>query len=322
MHLACLSLHHIKTPYASFEKVRFKEPSEFYELSKEKERVLLQTGTRVEVYALITDKEQVDSLLDIFVSKSGLEKDDLKDLFNVYFDRDAVMHLFRLVGSIESRVLGETYIPWQVEDAFHLAKEKSAAGPYMDLLFNAAIRAGRRARSETKIVKGIPFLVDMAVNYITEELPALGGKTIVLLGAGLTGRRVAKALARYNPKLIIVNKVYEVSVKIAEEIGATAVKYAQLSEVISKADVLVCATLASHYRVTLEMIPSLKSLVIVDVSPFRNVDPAVATLPNVILKDGELEKAVEENMRLAEAEVPKVERIIGEEIERLKPWPW
>ncbi|MFH1773582.1 MAG: NAD(P)-binding domain-containing protein [Methanobacteriota archaeon] len=314
MHLVCLSLHHIKTSYDNFLKAGALAPAEFYRLSKGiQERILLQTGTRVEVYALID--EGVDSLLDILSSKSSLEKDS----FKIYFDRDAVVHLFRLVGGIESRVLGETYLLRQVEDAFHLAKKKSAVGSYMDSLFNSAIRTGRKVRLETKIEGSIP-VADMAVKNILDELPTLEGKIAVLLGAGLTGRKAAKALVKRKLKLIVVNRNYDIGKRTAREIGAKAVKYAQLSKTLSNADVLICATLASHYRITAELIKSLhrkSPLVIVDVSPFGNVDLAVAALPNIVLKNGELRKAVEENMRLEKAEVPKVERIIEEEIEKL-----
>ncbi|MFQ6105715.1 MAG: hypothetical protein ACE5NL_01430, partial [Candidatus Hydrothermarchaeaceae archaeon] len=60
-----------------------------------------------------------------------------------------------------------------------------------------------------------------------------------------------------------------------------------------------------------------KTLVIIDVSPFRNVDPEVASIPNVILKDGKLRKKIEQNMKVAEAETPKVEEIIREEVQNL-----
>lgn len=311
MSLLCLSLHHIKTPYADFLRFRLKDPGEFYNLLKGREAVLLQTGTRVEVYALIEREGEIDSLLDIL-----LENAREKDLFDTYFDRDAVMHLFRLAGCIESKVYGETYIPLQVAGEFQLAQKKSATGPFMDSLFNSALRVARRARAETKIEGGVP-VADMAVHIIKKEFPNLEGKDIVLLGAGLTGRKVAKRLQKFNPRLLVVNRNFDIGVRTASEVGGTPVEYGRLSEVLTKAELLICATLASHYRVTPEMLTPLKPLVIVDVSPFRNVDPAVATIPNVILKDGELEKAIEENMGSAKGEVPKVEKIIEEEIERL-----
>jgi glutamyl-tRNA reductase len=101
----------------------------------------------------------------------------------------------------------------------------------------------------------------------------------------------------------------------AQKVGGTLWEYSQLEEALSSADVLICATLASHYRVLPEMITDRKSpLIIVDVSPFGNVSPEVAAIQGVILKNGELEKAIMKNHETAKAEIPKVERIIQEEI--------
>lgn len=300
MLLACLSLHHLKVRYADFEKLKFREPSEFYKISGEiSERVLLQSNTRIEVYALVDGKENADSLLNIFKEKNS---------FKIYFGRGAVPHLFKLACGIESRVLGETNLLRQLEDAFHLATENRAAGAFMSSLFGAAVNAGRRVRSETKIEGAIP-VAEIAFKNI---LPALKHKKVLLVGAGLTGRKTVKILAEHGAELTVINRNYDAAIKIAKEVGGRAVNYSRLREALSTADVLICATLASHYGVTAELIKSL--LVIVDVSPFGNVDPAVAALPNVVLKDGKLRKAVEKNLESAKAEIPKVERIIKEVI--------
>ncbi|MBU2560020.1 hypothetical protein KKA03_03905, partial [archaeon] len=130
MQLVCLSFHHIKTKYANFQAVRFNDSEQFYEVTNG-ERVLLQTGTRVEVYAYT---ENIGSVFEVFTKKSGLTRKEIEDFFNVYFDKDAREHLFRMTCCIESRVLGETYIPLAVESAFKQALENSAAGPHMKAL--------------------------------------------------------------------------------------------------------------------------------------------------------------------------------------------
>lgn len=303
--LACLSLHHVKVNYANFEKFKFREPSEFYKIPNEvSERILLQSSTRVEVYALVENRKQAKALLNFFPESK---------FFKIYFNRDAALHLFRLACGIESRVLGETNLLRQIEDAFHAAKENSAAGAFMSSLFCAAINAGRRVRSETKIEGAIP-VAEITVKNI---LPAKR-KKVLLIGAGLTGLKAAKTLAEYGAELSIVDRNYDAAARAAKEAGGSAVRYSRLSEALSTADVLICATLASHYRITAELIKSIERkspLVILDVSPLGNVDPAVAALPNVILKNGELRKAVEENVKSAKAEIPKVKKIIEEEIE-------
>lgn len=314
MLLACLSLHHRKVGYADFEKLKFRTPSEFYKISSEiGEVVLLQSNTRIEVYALVDCKEKANSLLNIFKEK---------DSFKIYFGRGAVLHLFRLACGIESRVLGETNLLRQLEDAFHLAKENRAASAFMSSLFGAAVNAGRRVRSETKIEGAIP-VAEIAFKNILQELPALKHKKVLLVGAGLTGLKTAKILAEHGAELTIINRNYDAAIKIAKEVGGRAVNYSRLREALSTTDVLICATLASHYRVTAELVKSLhrkSPLVIVDVSPFGNVDPAVAALPNIVLKNGKLRKAVEKNLESAKAEIPKVERIIKEEIKEVVKW--
>ncbi len=311
MRFVCLSFHHLKTSYANFQRVRFEDPEQFYGLS-EGERVLLQTGTRVEVYAYADD---VSLLLDLFVSKSGLSREEIEEFFDVHRDSDAVSHLFRMSGSIESRVLGETYIPFAVKSAFRLADEAGAAGPHMKALFDAAIRVGERARTETKIEGSVP-VADIAVRSVLSELPVRERKVVVLLGAGTTGRTIAEVLADRGMEIIVVNREDDIAQMTAQKVGGVAREYSRLKEVLSGADALICATLASHYRVLPEMITS--PLIIVDVSPFRNVSPEVAAIPGVILKNGELEKAVAQNRESAKAEVPRVEQIIREELLRFE----
>lgn len=314
MQFVCLSFHHIKTGYANFKTVRFDNPKRFYELSKG-ERVLLQTGTRVEVYAYADD---ADSFLDIFIKESGLGEAEIKEFFDVYYEEEAVQHLFRMAGSVESRVLGETYIPLAVESAFWVALENGAVGPHMQELFDVAIRVGERARAETEIEGSVP-VVDIAVKSITEEISKIEGKKVVLLGAGTTGRKMAEELSKKGAELTVINRNQDIGQITAQKVGGVLLEYPKLTDTLSNADVLICATLASHYRVLPEMIEKRSSpLVIVDVSPFGNVSPEVAAIGGVILKNGELEKAVKQNHETAKSEIQKVEKIIHEEIFNLK----
>ena len=310
MQLVCLSFHHIKTKYVNFKKVRFDDPEQFYTVTKG-ERVLLQTGTRVEVYAYTGS---VDSIFDMFTKKSGMVRAKIEDFFNVYLDKDAREHLFRMTGCIESRVLGETYIPDAVESAFKLAELKGAAGPRMKELFEGAILVGKRAKSETKIEGALP-ITDIALKAITEEIVKIEGKQVILLGAGTIGRKIAKELSNKNAEVIVINRNMDVGQITAQKVSGTLQDYSKLKETLQSADVLICATLASHYRVLPEMIEKRSSpLVIVDVSPFRNVAPEVTSIDGVILKNGELEKAVKQNHETAKLEIPNVENIIKEEL--------
>jgi len=314
MTLLCLSLHHIRTSYSNFARVRFSSPSDFYRATQSLgARVLFQTGTRVEVYTT----GDADAVLQALSEHSGIPKQELSELLRTYTAGKAAEHLFRLACCIESRVLGETYIPWQVEAALEQARSFSAAGG-LEELFHAALRASRRAREETRIAGG--ELHDKAFEVLTRETE-LAGKKVLLYGAGLTGRKVAEHAMREGASIAVLNRNPDIALRCAREFGAEAVEYGARLSALRDADVLICATLASHYRITPELLSKLarrKRLVILDVSPFRNVSPEVAKLEFVKLIEGGLDEAVEQHLAAMRAEVPKVEGIVAEELTKLR----
>lgn len=315
MTLTCLSLHHIKTSYKNFSRVRFSSPGEFYEATPHLgERVLFQTGTRVEVY---TTGDSTPAILEALSQHSGIAEEELSGLFKVYTAREAAEHLFRLACCIESRVLGETYIPWQVEEALVQAKAARAAG-VLEKLFGAAMLASKRAREETGIAGGDLHLKAMeALNAATQ----IAGKRLLLYGAGLTGRKVAMLAKQGGASIAVLNRNHDIALRCAREVGAEAVGYDGRYAALGDADILVCATLASHYRITPELLSAVKlkkRLVILDVSPFRNVSPEVAKLGFVTLVNGEVAKAVEKHLAAMRAHVPEVEAILAEELAKLE----
>lgn len=315
MTLVCLTFHHIKTSYDNFRKIRFKEAEEFYDLTEGvlENRILLQTGTRVEIYTIMTDiYREVEKILELLEEKSGLDKETLKDFFKILLDNRAIEHLFRLTSCIESRVMGETYIPWQVEGGLKKAKElETAEGPLVDL-FEMALSLSKEAKEKTNIEGDVPVAQE-AAGVVLDEIQDLKGKTLVLLGSGLIGIRTARMLKEKGIKnIFVINRNLDIGMRTALELGAASVPYNEKEGIISRADILICATLASHYRVTEELLPGKqkKDLVIVDVSPFGNVDPEVGKLPGIILKDGKIREALEKNFLSQKEAVPEVEKII------------
>ncbi len=314
MSLSCLSLHHIRTSYSIFARVRFSRPSEFYEASREVgDRVLFQTGTRVEVYTT----GDVNAVLEVLSEHSGIAEEELSGLFVLHTSDNAAEHLLRLACCIESRVLGETYIPWQVESALEQARVEGAAGA-LEGLFAGAVRASRRVRKETGIAGGELHKTAFEALRCAAELK---GRRIVLYGAGLTGRRVAALAMREGASILVLNRNRDIAQQCAAEIGAEVVEYEDRFDALSDADVLICATLASHYRVTPELLSRherRKRLVVLDVSPFRNVSPEVREMSHVTLVDSELSRKVEEHLAAMRAEVPKVKEIVKEELSKLR----
>lgn len=306
MQLICLSLHHISLPYKEFQKYRFKNPSEFYEKTKRiEERVLMQSGTRIEVYAVVKNQE-FDFLTKFFPRE-----------INIYKGKKVAEHLFRLVGAIESRVLGENHLHLIAEEAYKLAEENLATKKCLKALFGAAKKVSKRVREETSMTD-VNNVVEVAIKALSEQLESLEGKKVLLFGGGLSGIALARALKEEKAEVSVTTRNSGIARIISQEIGANIVEYSRVKEAISRSDILICATLASHYRVKPEMIKLKNKLIIIDLSPFRNVDPNVKKIENVILINSKVDKAVRKSMNSMKKEIPKVEKIIEEEIKNLE----
>jgi len=299
----CFTFHHLRTSYSLFQKLKL-GPGEFYSGVPLENAILLRSGTRIEVYT--TDTEPEGKILGFFSAHSGLGLEEMESFFSILKGKEAARHLFRLAAKVESRVLGETYLPLQVKAALEGASDYGMEDE-VEKYFGGALKTYERASKETAI-EGRH--IGMAQSLLK------GAEKVLLFGAGLSGIRLCSALQE-EVELKVLHRDREVAEIAARESGGRPVGYSQIKGTLKEAGVLVCATLASHYRVTPDLVEDARPLKILDLSPFGNVSPQVAEMEGVSLLDGEVKRAVEENYRLMEGEVPRVEDIVEEELKKL-----
>ena len=131
-----------------------------------------------------------------------------------------------------------------------------------------------------------------------------------------------KYLADYGAKSIIVaNRNREKAEKLANDFKGIVVDWDRRFEVLSSADLVICATGASEPVVALNQFQEFskttraaRPLFILDLSVPRNIDAAIGNLPNVYLYTvDDLESACTRNKELRDQEIPKALRIIEEE---------
>ncbi len=310
----CISLHHKKTRYKNFKEVRDLDTKDFYEkvLNFADSCVIVKTSTRFEIYADLPVHDYIDKILNL------VPKKEMHDLFDIYKDKDAVYHLFSLTACIVSRVLGESSIPLRVEDSFKHAKEIGAANSTIELIFNAALKMYKRAKTETELFNNSE-LVSKAIEKLLDNVEELNGKTMLLWGSGRSGRNIAELIKRkYDVEMFVTNRIREISERIAERLNAKIINYEEVPDIIGDVDVLICASLASHKIVTekrLKNVERYKHLYILDVSPFKNVDEALAKRDKIFLID--VREYVERNYEKMRGEVGKVRKIVEEEVNKM-----
>jgi glutamyl-tRNA reductase len=202
------------------------------------------------------------------------------------------------------------------------------AGVLMKRVFDAAIKTGKRAISETEISEGAVTVSYAAVQLIEKIFSNISKKTALIIGAGESGELAAKHLRdRGIGRLVITNRTLERADKIARALDAEVVSFDVFKEKLHEYDIILSATSAENLILTKEDIRnSMKkrnysSMVLMDIAVPRDIDPASKEIDYVFYHDiDSLNIIVEQNLSKRKFEVPRVEKIINEEIDVFISW--
>ena len=218
MHILCLGLNHATAPIALRERLAFSEEQARAALARIScgqlpppfpELLILSTCNRTELYAIAP----ADSFapLEAFLSEARLVPPaEFQPLMYRFLDLHAVEHLFRVSAGLDSMVLGEPQILGQVTRALELARGQDTAGPMLNRLFQAAIHAGKRARTETAISRNSASVSSLAASAAALAVEDLEAAAVVVLGAGeMAGLTVESLRQRGVRKIQVINRTLE-----------------------------------------------------------------------------------------------------------------
>ena len=276
--------------------------------------VILKTCNRVEAY--ITS-EYPRAVLEDVAKRPKLGKS------GIFVGKDAVEHLMRVACGLEAMLVGEDQILGQIKKSHLDSRKEGTIDGLLDMAFGRAIKAAKRARSETKINEGSVSIGSAAVELADMVSGGLGGKSIVVIGAGDMGTLVAKALSKKSLKaMFIANRTYKKAKRLSEELCCDVVKLDDKEKYLSACDIAICTTSAPHYILDAQSMARVMEhrttdniLILIDIANPKDVEECVGEFEGVELYDlDSLYEISEENLKRRLAEVSKVERIIAEEL--------
>jgi glutamyl-tRNA reductase len=249
------------------------------------EAVVLSTCNRVELYLARADAEVApgaDVLAEFLAERRGLRAEEVRPHLYEYRNADAVRHLFRVVASLDSLVVGEGQIAGQVKRAYELAQGRSASGQMLNALFQRALQTAKRVRTETGIARGHVSVSSVAVDYVRQVFDHFGDKTVLVIGAGKMGALTLTHLRRLGPKRILVtNRSSEKAAAVAKGCGGEYVAWERLEEVLARADIVLSTTGAPEPIMTCARYERVLArrkrgtLVILDIAVPRDFDPGI-----------------------------------------------
>ncbi|MFV0554477.1 MAG: glutamyl-tRNA reductase [Mangrovibacterium sp.] len=283
--------------------------------------LILSTCNRTEFYyrTKVSNRDMANmSIVKQLIKFTGVN-DCQKSHFYGYEHRDAVSHLFRVVSSLDSMVLGEYQIVSQVKNAFQLAESNGTLDKELTRLFHKALETGKMVRTQTEMSSGAFSVSYAAVEKCVQEFPKLTQKKILLVGTGETGELVVRSLYKKGCNHItLVNRTRSKAEVLAARYKAQVSDFSELDAVIAEADIVISAVGAQEPIVcTAASHPQL----LIDLGVPRNINEELGKQPHVSLVNvDDLQEVVLSNQEKKKALISTAEGIIEEKASEFLDW--
>jgi glutamyl-tRNA reductase len=286
-----------------------------------REALALATCNRVEVYI---SGEQPIPTQDVVRALRRCGEIDAggDDVFYRHDGEACAVHLFRVVAGLDSMVIGETEILGQVKKAYEGARASGSAGTMLHRLFQRAFRVAKQVRSNTDITRGAVSVGSVAVDLAVRIFGELRERSVLVLGAGETSERTARALSsRGATDIRVSNRSIERAEKLAALVQGRAVAFENWMQQCREVDILISSTAAEEPLLTSELLaPMLRSradrpLFIIDIAVPRDVAPEVNEIDGVYLYDiDSLQSIAEQSLAMRREQISAAEKIIAEHV--------
>jgi len=333
MNLIGISINHRTSPIELREAVHFSrdEQREFIATLKGKilrEGFVLSTCNRTEIFGVplkkgINNKNLFEALIK-FKSVEKLTYDHIEE-----FDSfTSLEHIAKVASGIDSLIVGDSQILSQCKESFRLSVDEDFSNTVTRKLFDLAARIGKRSIKETLISQGAVTVSYAAIQVIEKIFANLEKKEALVIGAGETSELAAIHLKSRNVgNISITNRTSEKAGILAKKVEGSVLNFIGFTEHLHKFDIILSATGSKDFIVSYEDIKKAIAkrrgtpIFIMDIAIPRDVDPSVRKIDNIFYNDiDSLNIIVEQNLKKRKQEIPKVEKIIEEELNNFNNW--
>jgi glutamyl-tRNA reductase len=333
MNLIAISINHRTAPVELRESLFLSEEEVRSLIDKAKtgllkEGLILSTCNRTEIYGIPADLTLNTPHLQNFIIENKNTVKTTSENFQSFISRDSLEHLFRVTTGIDSLLIGDNQIYKQVKDAFRISEEMRFAGFLMKRVFDSALKAGKRAITETAISEGAVTVAYAAVQLIEKIFSSLNKKSALVIGTGETGEIAAKHLIdRGIEKLALTNRTQDKAEKLALNLNTSVLPFEQFRNYLHNFDIIISATSSEDILISREDVKAamkkrdFSSMVLMDIAVPRDIDPESKEIDYVFYHDiDSLNIIVEQNLSKRKVEIPKVQKIINEELDSFFEW--
>ena len=300
MTIVCLSLSHRSVPAGVLEKLAVPARelgavlARLHAVPGIDEVVVLSTCNRVEVYAAVSGPvgRVTEAVAGLVGAHARVPADEVLAMARIRVGGAAAEHLFAVACGLDSMAVGEDQIVAQIKAAARTAAAAGTTGPAVTGLIDAALRASKRARTQTTISTEGISLARAGLDLAAAHLGGLAARDAIVLGTGSTGKLVTRLLREAGVgRLSVASRSQVRAAEVAAAVGGRPLRAADVPAALADADLLVTATGATAPVVAAGPVRAARAqagrrpLFVLDLGMPPDVDPAVGRLAGVTLAD-------------------------------------
>lgn len=289
------------------------------------EAVVLATCNRAEIYvATLYPESLADTLVNWWSEFANVDFNSIVPHCYYLSHGAAVSHLYSVVSSIDSLVLGENQIVGQVREAFRKAKDASFTGGLLNHLFQSALSLGKQVRECTGIGAGTVSIAHAAMELCRKHLGDLKPLRVGILGLGEMGHLSATTFAGEGvTNFAFFNRTFEKCKDFVARFGGEAFALEELPREFGRLDILIaCASTQNFLLKSTEVPNALQTgVLVVDIASPRNVDPVIGAFPGIrLFSVDDLNKVVERNREMRRQAAEKAREFIENAANDFRDW--
>lgn len=288
------------------------------------EAVILSTCNRVEIYASssLAESEAIREIRQFFETDRQSAFSSPTECYS-HGEPGSFEHLFKVAAGLDSLVLGETEILGQIKKAYDVALQGGHTGKALNKAFQKAFSVAKQVRNETGIQRGNTSISSVAVELAEKLFAAVRDCQVMVIGAGDTSEKTARALLSRGARgLLVSNRSEDRASALAEKLGGRAVRFDDWEREFAAIDIVISSTSAPHYILDHPKLERMlqqrppRPLLLIDLAVPRDIDPGVDRLSDVFLYDiDDLQTIADGHVHRRSQEIVQCEKIVRHRVQ-------
>ncbi|MDP3558900.1 MAG: glutamyl-tRNA reductase [Legionellaceae bacterium] len=309
---------------------------------------LLSTCNRTELYAYINDSNSSNlgssntqynnpigstpnhcttkNITQYFANTLSVPLEQLNDHLYIHAAEKAHQHLLRVASGLDSMMLGESQIFKQLKQAIQIAEQAQTIGRKLKRSIPYIFHSAKQVRRFSGIGEHPVSLAYCAIQHLKQHFTDLKPLSVMIIGSGETASLVAHHLLKQGvSRFFVASRTIEHAAQLAYHLKGHTLPITDIATHLHEIDVLVSATTCPIPFITKALIQehhqNTRPLCLLDLAIPRDVEPEVASLPNLFLYNiDDLQSIAQTGLDARQAAAKKAEQIIEEELARFHYW--